>query len=1733
MKREKKERNFGFVQGLSCMLAFLITMLSIPTEAFSASVFEMPPSPSVSESVYGGKIGNNENLDLTVDEATYSSVTDAIYGPSASYLITLKKGKNPDKFAQKKLLRSKANKKSKKTNIIEMKLNLEEARLLQTDEDVLYIEPNAIASTLSIGEPSKEREAVRQTSLGQQIIPWGIHSIGADLVMEKDNRVRIALLDTGVAEHEDLNVAERVSFVEGTPAGLDDNGHGTHVAGTIAALDNEIGVVGVAPNADLYSVKVLDASGNGTYGQIIQGIEWAIENQVNVISMSFGGSSYSHALEEAIRAATDAGIIVVASSGNQGYGEETELYPGRLPEVISVGAVNKTHQWAYYSSSGNEVDLVAPGTEILSTTMDGQYGVLSGTSMAVPHVTGSIAVLWSKHPEWSKDQVLEQLYSTATSSADAKRYGHGLINLAKAMEVTDSPIAPVFDTAEFDSIRIDQELLQLQLQLQAYTDAAKIKHNQDAEELLKVRINELLERSNRLHELPSEMLSIPKEEQDVFLYESNKYYEQKSEEFTQLLNDYYNATVEFSYVTKGNEVEITGTEGDASQQDLVSQTVTFPERLENSSPQQKTVKIPYLKGVTSVTTSNGTVSSSVDGENVTVTVQGGNPRQVNNPTKYSKSAKQDVYRDSESQFPLTWPYSEDGYSGELPREGNPNAFAGSVTTYPNKTINQTNSGDSTTTFPSYIVYDDADGYHGALYTTGTAYQKTLTKTGSRTASTSDGHPEYIVYDDGAYRGALYKTGTSSVVSGSYTAPVQKTVTDVRTGTATTTFPEYLVYDDASGYHGAIYKSGTPYQQSDTKYGTRDASTSDGHPEYIVYDDGTYKGILYKSGTSSVISGSYVAPQTKTVNDTKSGTASTVFTDYIVYDDTSGYHGALYKTGSKYQASKSASATRDSSSSSGHPSSVSYDSGGYSGTLSKSGSSYVISGSYTPSSSKSFSDSCSNTVTEYYKYGVFQSQSSSGSCPSSISINSDGYSGSIPRTSTDSVSDSGACSSTKASCTRTKTYRANYSGTLTKAAVDTRVWRQDYSGTVYGSTYYQDYRGDVTKPGSDSRVWRQSYRGSVYSNTYYQDYRGDVTKPGTDTRVWSQDYRGVVSSNAYYQDYRGEVAKPPLDTRQWVLRYSGNIYKAGIDNYYGYVVTIKANITPPDTTPPTAPTNLRVESIGDLSAQLTWNPSAEADVNGYYIYRNGLLNGTVSKDSTSFRAEALNPQTAYTFTVKAFDTTGNLSPASNALSVTTLPLNNTPIPISAGTYVDISLPAGNTRQFSITPSATGTYHLFTSSYGNEGGTNDTVLSLYADSSFTNLLSTNDDANANRFSQVDYSMTAGTTYYVKVAHYDLALALHARFNVQFLGDNTPPTENPEVYYDWYYQEETDDSGNTIEVYYSDIAGTTRKTPGTIRIIKKASNDTVWKEYSYDENMDSFSDTGLTYAVNPILTEGANTNSLNPLKIFRLKEKINQKKQELLQWVYEKTDLVPEFLSSENVRMLYTGISFSVDDNVLLGFIQWLYRASPPNDNLYFLIGRVFADSIFSSAFAIGSSGSAAAAYRSLESAGVLGIMAAGTSATGVGGVTFGAAAVSQLGKAGILAGVSVISGAMAVRSANILLSDGGKLLYLYEHNGNNIKYKPNESGYFGTTGNNPKVNKVRNISGGDKAAKEFFEEKTKGYVKEVVEIPDEHIRRQLNDGTWITYRKVSSSPDKSPAVDIYGGNTYKGQKIHFVE
>ncbi|WP_243299394.1 S8 family peptidase [Bacillus litorisediminis] len=295
-----------------------------------------------------------------------------------------------------------------------------------------------------------------QASLTPQTVSWGYEPIDAPQMADAGltgNGVKVAILDTGIdTDHPDLKVAGGVCVAESCPAGFDDNnGHGTHIAGIIAAQDNEIGVLGIAPNVELYAIKSLDKNGDGSTATIIAGIEWAIQNKMDIINLSVTTTANDSALQRILDRAYQQGILLVGSGGNNGTAAGTEnnvMYPAKYPTVIAVSSVDEELKRVSTSATGYEIEIAAPGDEILSTfpsdvlingSQSNGYAVMSGTSMAAPFVTGMLALYKEKEPAKTNAELRTLLQQNALDLGVAGKdnlYGYGLVQ--GLSELTDS-----------------------------------------------------------------------------------------------------------------------------------------------------------------------------------------------------------------------------------------------------------------------------------------------------------------------------------------------------------------------------------------------------------------------------------------------------------------------------------------------------------------------------------------------------------------------------------------------------------------------------------------------------------------------------------------------------------------------------------------------------------------------------------------------------------------------------------------------------------------------------------------------------------------------------------------------------------------------------------------------------------------------------------------------------------------------------------------------------------------------------------------------------------------------------------------------------------------------------------------------------------------------------------------------------------------------------------------------
>lgn len=276
----------------------------------------------------------------------------------------------------------------------------------------------------------------------RQNVPWGVQRVGAPRAWElsRGEGVAVAVIDTGVESgHPDLTGAVQggFNFIKPGEPPEDDNGHGTHVAGIIAARDNGVGVVGVAPEARLYALKAFDGRGSGAISAIIEALGWCVENGVRLVNMSFGGTR-NRALARALDACQQAGLVMVAAAGNNGRADSVD-FPATHPAVIGVSALEEDGSLARFSSRGPEVDLAAPGSRILSTYTGGGYRELSGTSMAAPHVTGVVALLLGRRPRLGAEDILTLLKESATRlpHLGPEEQGAGMVNAAAALGIGD------------------------------------------------------------------------------------------------------------------------------------------------------------------------------------------------------------------------------------------------------------------------------------------------------------------------------------------------------------------------------------------------------------------------------------------------------------------------------------------------------------------------------------------------------------------------------------------------------------------------------------------------------------------------------------------------------------------------------------------------------------------------------------------------------------------------------------------------------------------------------------------------------------------------------------------------------------------------------------------------------------------------------------------------------------------------------------------------------------------------------------------------------------------------------------------------------------------------------------------------------------------------------------------------------------------------------------------------
>lgn len=324
-------------------------------------------------------------------------------------------------------------------NMALVSLTDNEAEALEKNKNVAYVEEDASVEATSIKNKryykKRNTKANKMGKRGKDEYTWNIKTINAENKSDdkNKNKVKVAVIDSGMDSTEAFKVERHINFVEEendiNALYEDISGHGTSIAGIIAG-DGDI--KGINPNVELYSLKVLDKNNKSCISRVIEAIYWCIENDINIINMSFGTDMNSDILYHAIREAYDHGILMVASAGNTG---DKVQYPAVYKEVMAVGSVNGDNEISEYSARGDKIDVLAPGEKVETYGGFGGYIVASGTSMAVPHVVGIASILWEK--DLSCDSQMIRTIINKSARNIGKDAGNGIVDLEYALKIYD------------------------------------------------------------------------------------------------------------------------------------------------------------------------------------------------------------------------------------------------------------------------------------------------------------------------------------------------------------------------------------------------------------------------------------------------------------------------------------------------------------------------------------------------------------------------------------------------------------------------------------------------------------------------------------------------------------------------------------------------------------------------------------------------------------------------------------------------------------------------------------------------------------------------------------------------------------------------------------------------------------------------------------------------------------------------------------------------------------------------------------------------------------------------------------------------------------------------------------------------------------------------------------------------------------------------------------------------
>ncbi|WP_164515055.1 S8 family serine peptidase [Paenibacillus lentus] len=295
----------------------------------------------------------------------------------------------------------------------------------------------------------------KTTSVPSEQSQWNFQAVQPTIMWDTGHTgsgIKVAVIDSGIAPHPELTIAGGISTVDYTSDYTDDNGHGTHVAGIIAAKSNNSGMVGIAPNVDLYAVKSMDQTGEGSLQDVLEGLEWSIQNNMDIINLSLGTDTHSQLLKDMVDRAYAQGIVIVGSAGNSQTTEDnngniihvplstyTINYPAKYDSVIAVAAVDAHQARGDFSSVGNEVEIAAPGVDVVSSYLNNGYAISSGTSQAAPHISGMIALLKQQDPGLTNVQLREEIRKYAIDLGQPGRdieFGYGSATFNRSLDQT-------------------------------------------------------------------------------------------------------------------------------------------------------------------------------------------------------------------------------------------------------------------------------------------------------------------------------------------------------------------------------------------------------------------------------------------------------------------------------------------------------------------------------------------------------------------------------------------------------------------------------------------------------------------------------------------------------------------------------------------------------------------------------------------------------------------------------------------------------------------------------------------------------------------------------------------------------------------------------------------------------------------------------------------------------------------------------------------------------------------------------------------------------------------------------------------------------------------------------------------------------------------------------------------------------------------------------------------------